>query len=147
MKNPPGFWSRRVKSLNFSFVKNPYFYVFLRLTTQICCQIVVSCQLRSPETLEFTAFYLPMLFNVGNRSEINSLSSESAYFRGSRFIGSLFCVAITICFHGLIPMDLLSICCNPPHLLQRIFFSFFLLLLYQSLMFQSMLLSNLSFLK
>ena len=30
--------------------------VFLRLTTRICCQIAVSCQIKSPETLENTAF-------------------------------------------------------------------------------------------
>ena len=65
MKNPPRFDIQEGKSSKFNFVKNPYFYVFLRLTTRICCQIAVSCQIKSSEALENTAFYLPMLFNVG----------------------------------------------------------------------------------
>lgn len=65
MKNPPRFDIQEGKSSKFNFVKNPYFYVFLRLTTRICCQIAVSCQLSDPKTLENKAFYLPMLFNVG----------------------------------------------------------------------------------
>lgn len=79
MKNPPRFDIQEGKSSKFNFVKNPYFYVFLRLTTRICCQIAVSCQLSDPKTLENKAFYLPMLFNVGNRrtSRIASLFVSS----------------------------------------------------------------------
>ena len=65
MKNPPRFDIQEGKSSKFNFVKNPYFYVFLRLTTRICCQIAVSCQLSDPKTLENKAFYVPMLLNVG----------------------------------------------------------------------------------
>ena len=81
MKNPPRFDIQEGKSSKFNFVNNPYFYVFLRLTTRICCQIAVSCQLSGPKTLENTAFYLPMLFSVGNSktSLIAALSVSSIH--------------------------------------------------------------------